>query len=224
MCGAPLLATYSKGLSMKFTIRTILLWITAVIAMAFTASSASATNAVTVTNETEGTTCGTTIPTCSILVEGESTMSVESTMTPVSFCEDTLEATINTNGTGAVTTLTNANHPSGGNCITEKCDGEIELPEEAQWPFSIERDGINLYALNFVFCFDVKPTEPSALGAHCGQLMATVTEEPGDEHDYNVRVNNQHCSTINRIFDATWEVHDDLIHPGNQPHEAIEIQ
>jgi hypothetical protein len=205
---------------MRTASKLLLLCATAIVAMAFTASSASATNAVTVTNETEN---GAACSPCNILVEGESTISVESTMTPVSFCEDTFEAAIGSNGQGAVTTLTNANH-SGQGCITEKCDGEGGEPEtETQWPFSIERDGVNSYGLHITFCLDVKPAEPAAQGGHC-ELNATLAEEALDEHDYNIAATNAHCPLINRIVNGTWEIHDDLLHPGSQPHESIEIQ
>jgi hypothetical protein len=190
----------------------------AILVMVLATGTASATQTIEVSNETEGGVCNP----CNILVEGESSILVEDTMQPVTSCEDTFEASIDADGTGEIVSLVNANH-SGQNCLTEICDGEGGEPgSEAHWPFRIEQDNESSFHFEVRFCLDARlaPGESSA-GVHCN-LRAEVSPEVSIEHHYEV-VASHHCSGLNRILNGRWETQHGLTHPGDAPHEAIEI-
>jgi hypothetical protein len=54
-------------------------------------------------------------------------------------------------------------------------------------------------------------------------MAADVTEEDREAHSYLVIIDNWHCSHINRMVDADWEIRSNLVHPDSQPQESIEL-
>jgi hypothetical protein len=199
---------------MRTASKLLLLCATAVLAMAFAASSASATGPVEISNEITGEHCNP----CEIVVEGESVISVETPRIPVSFCEDSFEAEIYEDGEGHVTQLNNANH-TGGACATQKCNGVGEPAAETEWPFHMEEVG-SAFALAIRFCLDSKAA-PNNPGGHC-DLTAGVAPEPAPRvHHYLISAVDEHCTAINRVWNSDWEIHDTFSGTGN--HDAIEI-
>jgi hypothetical protein len=196
---------------MRTASKLLLLCATAVLAMALTASSASATGPVEISNEATGEHCNP----CSVILEGESTISVETPRIPVSFCENTFEAEIYEDGEGHVTQYTNANH-TGGTCGTDKCNGIGEPTAETEWPFHIEEVG-DEFSLGIRFCLDSK-ANPNNPGAHCDLNTQDGDETDPGSHHYIGSAVDQHCPAINRVINGSLELHND-----SPNHDAIEI-
>jgi hypothetical protein len=189
--------------------------VVALVATALAAGSASAAYPVEVRSEADGTPCNP----CEILIEGESQAYVENPLILVSTCEDTFEAEIYADGSGHVTTHTGTGHPGfGGQCLVAKCNGVGEPAAETEWPFQVEEVG-NDIALEMRFCLDAS-LNVNGTGGHC-DLEANIEAEIGGEHHYIIDAPHRHCTGVNRVLDATWEIHDSSTLSGN--HDAIEI-
>jgi hypothetical protein len=168
---------------MRIARKLALLCLVAIAAMAFAASTASADEAITVSNEETGAACNP----CVLHVVGESRLDAFHVVA-VSSCRDEFKATILNNGTGSIFHDGTGTDSASPGCTREQCENDDGTEEP--WNFRSEEIGPNTVELNVAFC--LSPVDMSAKG-HCANLIIPVTEEgtAPEDHRYMFDVNTE---------------------------------
>jgi hypothetical protein len=180
-----------------------LLSVMALAAMAFSATSASATP-LEVQHESTGVHCGFTPNTdCNVHAQGEDSLEIFGIT--LSTCQTEFNAEIFEDGTGWI----HANfqdHPTDGDCTRIECNGVNEPIEEAEFEIlsgadAPEETGTNAGTMVVRFCLD-DTSNPDETGIHC---TAPVTVLEPTLHDYNFRLNHVCPNLVHVIGDYTIE-------------------
>ncbi|HEX2070758.1 MAG TPA: hypothetical protein VHF90_03800 [Thermoleophilaceae bacterium] len=149
---------------MRIARKLVLLCLGVLAAMAFGTSSASAAIAVEV--EREGSTHCTTTNPCQVVAHGESHLTLFGFV--VSNCEDEFTALINEDGTGHIIDADLLDHTgTGGDCTRIPCNGIGEAQAESEWPIlGSEETAPNEGTMDVRFCLDAAD-DPDGTGTHC---------------------------------------------------------
>jgi hypothetical protein len=170
---------------MRIARKLVLLCLTAIAAMAFAASTASADEAITVINEETGALCDP----CTAHVVGESTLDAFHTVA-VSSCRDEFDAEISSNGHGFIFHDSTGTDSASPGCTREQCEtAGVEDP----WEFTTEEIGTNEVEMDVGFC--LSPVGQMGTRGVCASLDVHVTEEgtAPEDHRYMFDVNRE-CS------------------------------
>lgn len=163
---------------MRIARKITLLCLTALAAMAFAATSASAVEPVELTDEHTGASCDP----CLVHVVGESELHAGGVFR-ISTCEDEFLATLDSSGSGFVHHYANVATHAGFDCTRQNCNEVGEAVGESEWDATgAEEVGVNEVALTVRFCLDAK-SNPDGTGLHC-DAPVHVEEVPADSHHY----------------------------------------
>jgi len=159
---------------MRIAYKLTLLLTMAVVAAAFAAPAANATEAITVVSEPDGNPCDP----CIIHIVGESSLSAFHVIT-VSSCTDEFTGTIDANGNGQVNTWNGIND-APNTCTREQCTDANGTREP--WPGTGEEVAEDAVQLNIEFC--LSPVGDMTTKSRC-DASAVLVEEPGENHQYS---------------------------------------
>jgi hypothetical protein len=201
----------------SLTIRWLCAALLALIAIALTASTASAQETPVEIWEEDGGHC----EPCYIHAVGKSDL--EFFGIPITTCEDEVEAEVyedpegDTEGTqGHVYSYTN-NAATSAQCWRVNCNGVGEAPAESEWELDeFGETGPNEGHFHMDFCLDNK-NNPNGAGVHCPSAEIHIEESEEDSHHYIVSVDYVCLNGVHWI--GQWETEGDH----TDDHDDIEI-
>ncbi|HEX2070757.1 MAG TPA: hypothetical protein VHF90_03795 [Thermoleophilaceae bacterium] len=136
------------------------------------ASSAVAQEPVEVEHE-DGAHCNINFNPCTMEAHGESHLSVFGFI--ISACESHFTTALDEDGTGHVTESHLFDHPNGGDCPRQPCNGVGEAESEVEWDVTNTREtAADTVVLDRNFCLDAS-SNPNGSGTHCNAPI-TITE------------------------------------------------
>jgi hypothetical protein len=200
---------------MRIARKLFLLSLTAIAAMAFAASSASAQNSIEVRAEATNTKCPTAPSGCPIAATGEIQLQghVFGIESVASDCIVTFEGIVAGDGEGKVTKATLTDHPTTDSCQRTPCGYNAKDNTITPWPAHVnETDGFGSM-LDSEFC----------IVNGSGQIQRCFVKLPITENPIHVYSSVFHTSGTNHLNAPGCEIEGQLTLTNDAAHPAIEL-